>query len=390
MSQRLINLSPDLKRLRDEGYEIQIKSGHVLIKHIPYLNSNKELGYGVLICPLNFAGDVTVRPSDHTAYFQGDHPCNLQGNPIQGIVNSSGEFNLLEDFRAQHYMSNKPQKGHYDDYYEKFTNYIRIISSYAREMYPDATAQTFITYDSDEDSIYEYADTNVSRAKINAVSDKLKHQRVAIIGIGGTGSYILDMVAKTSVKEIHLYDGDEMLTHNAFRSPGAPSLDDLRKRSMKVDYFSSIYARMRKGIIAHAYKIEETNVHKLLQFDFVFVAIDSGISRKLILNFLMEHNRFFIDVGIDIRVVDDSLIGQARTTLGANHYDHIGRYVSYADSDNDEYRSNIQISELNAFNATMAVIKWKQISGYYKDIYKNINSIYTIQDGGLSHAYKED
>ncbi|WP_318271316.1 ThiF family adenylyltransferase [Sphingobacterium cellulitidis] len=46
---------------------------------------------------------------------------------------------------------------------------------------------------------------------------KLERQKIAIIGLGGTGAYILDMVAKTPVKEIHLFDGDSFDQHNAFR-----------------------------------------------------------------------------------------------------------------------------------------------------------------------------
>ena len=35
------------------------------------------------------------------------------------------------------------------------------------------------------------------------------------------------------------------------------------------------------------------------------------------------------------------------------------------DSPDDEYRTNIQISELNALNACLAVIRFKQIRGFY-------------------------
>ena len=53
------------------------------------------------------------------------------------------------------------------------------------------------------------------------------------MGLGGTGSYVLDLVAKTPVWEIHLFDGDAFLQHNAFRSPGAPSLDELEAQPPK-------------------------------------------------------------------------------------------------------------------------------------------------------------
>jgi tRNA A37 threonylcarbamoyladenosine dehydratase len=34
-----------------------------------------------------------------------------------------------------------------------------------------------------------------------AINDKLKPLRIGIVGLGGTGSYVLDFVAKTPVKE---------------------------------------------------------------------------------------------------------------------------------------------------------------------------------------------
>ena len=52
MSQQLINLSPDLKRLRDEGIEIEIKDAYLLIHHVPYLNSASEIKYGILVSDL--------------------------------------------------------------------------------------------------------------------------------------------------------------------------------------------------------------------------------------------------------------------------------------------------------------------------------------------------
>jgi ThiF family len=51
--------------------------------------------------------------------------------------------------------------------------------------------------------------------------DKLRLSRVVIVGLGGSGSHILDLIAKTRVRQIDLYDGDHFRRHNAFRSPGA-------------------------------------------------------------------------------------------------------------------------------------------------------------------------
>ena len=80
---------------------------------------------------------------------------------------------------------------------------------------------------------FRYMDTASGRAGIGAISEQLATGPVAIVGLGGTGSYILDLVAKTPVREIHLFDGDRFGQHNAFRSPGAPHIDTLRQTPPK-------------------------------------------------------------------------------------------------------------------------------------------------------------
>ena len=72
-------------------------------------------------------------------------------------------------------------------------------------------------------------------------------KKIIILGLGGTGSYILDLVAKTPVKEIHLYDGDTFYQHNAFRSPGAPSSDELRARQTEGDLFQESLCEDAQG-----------------------------------------------------------------------------------------------------------------------------------------------
>lgn len=56
--------------------------------------------------------------------------------------------------------------------------------------------------------VFCYPDTATTRAGIGAATAKLMTERVAIIGLGGTGSYILDLLAKVPIGEIHLFDPD--------------------------------------------------------------------------------------------------------------------------------------------------------------------------------------
>src|ERR1700733_1779434 len=94
MSHPLISRSPDLQKLRNEGYELEIKAGFLLVKGVPYVNSRKEVKRGTLVAKLVLAGDKTTRPDDHVAYFAGEHPCNADGAEIAQIKHTSGERTL--------------------------------------------------------------------------------------------------------------------------------------------------------------------------------------------------------------------------------------------------------------------------------------------------------
>ncbi len=369
MSQRLINLNKDLKRLRDEGFEIELSKGHIFIHSIPYVNGKREVKSGTLISELSLSGDITVKPKNHVIYFQGEFPCSQDGSPIQQIRHNSARTALADGIYADHSFSNKPSGG-YNDYHDKITQYVKIISHPANALDKNADPRTFkpIVAAPDE-SVFKYIDTASSRAGIQAVADKLSSQRIAVVGLGGTGSYVLDFVAKTPVKEIHLFDADDFQSHNAFRAPGAASIDDLHQNKGKVNYFDQIYSRMRAGIIAHPEMILQENVSELAGLDFVFLCVDDGRCKKTVIDILSTTGTIIIDAGMDVQLVEQMLFATCRvTTCSKRKNDHISRRISMSqDIGGQEYASNIQIVELNALNASLAVIKWKQLSGFYQD-----------------------
>ena len=229
MSTQLIDRSPDLSRLREEGYEVDVRDDYVVIANVPYVNDAREVCRGGLVIALTTAGDRTGPPPDHTAWWAGPMPCHCDGTPITRIDAGVAHQELAPGLQVDHRFSSKPQPaGKYDDYYEQFTAYIRILSHEAQALDPAATAATFAPAETtEEESVFRYHDSASSRAGIKMASIKLTLGQLAIVGLGGTGSYVLDLIAKTPVEKIHLFDGDELLNHNAFRAPGAISLDDL-------------------------------------------------------------------------------------------------------------------------------------------------------------------
>ena len=368
MQQQLISLSPDLKRLRDEGYELERKGGYICIHHIPYLNSQGNILYGTLISDLTVSGLIAGRPSTHAIHFMGEAPCHKDGTVMNEIINSNPNQQLGEGLIGNYYFSSKPASGNYANYYDKFVRYLTLLSVPARAIDPSVTACTFKPYLDDEESVFHYFDSNSSRANISQLNEIFKAQKIGIIGLGGTGSYILDFVSKTPVAEIHLFDADEFSQHNAFRSPGAAPIELLNELPKKATYFAELYSKMHKYIYPHVEYITSENILQLAGLSYVFICVDKNSVRSSLIDELLAMGISFIDVGLGINLQDGKLVGIIRTTAGTPYKnDHLVRRIFAEDNDDNEYVTNIQIADLNAMNACKAVEKWKKLSGFYHD-----------------------
>jgi hypothetical protein len=389
MSQPLTSPNADVDRLKAEGYAVVAHHGYLLVADIPFVTGRREIRRGMLICPFARQGE-SARPNDHVARWSGEHPCNSDGTKLSKIENSSNRERLFGDVYADHTFSAKPkgrQVENYDDFYDKVTVYVSIISGPAQVLEPGITARTHRVIAAPEDSVFVYDDTASSRTHITAISERLKAGRIALVGVGGTGSYVLDFVAKTPAKEIHLFDDDYFLQHNAFRSPGAPSHAILETIPKKASYFCDLYSNMHKGIVAHEEYVGSANIEKLRDMSFVFVCIDQGEPKKFIAEKLHEWNIPFVDVGMGVYKAGESLGGIVRvTTSSQTKRDHLARRVSFGGGDpNADYSQAIQIADLNALNAALAVIKWKKLCGYYLDLEREHHSTYTIDGNALAN-----
>ncbi|OKO72134.1 ThiF family adenylyltransferase [Bradyrhizobium sp. NAS96.2] len=390
MSRRLFDLNPELKRLRDEGFNVQIRNGFLIMRDVPYVNARREVKRGFLATSLLLSNDRIQPPDSHTIHFGGEFPCDQSGRPLERIRNSDAVVPIADGLAADRTFSAKPQPtGRYENYYDKITTYADILGGPARALDPDATARTFPLVAGEEaGSVFRYLDTASSRAEIVAISDKLKINRVGIVGLGGTGGYVLDLVAKTPVGEIHLFDGDVFYQHNAFRAPGAASGLDLERKLRKVDYFRELYDRMRSGIITHPTYVTAANASMLEGLDFVFLCMEGG-DKISIVKKLEELKTPFIDVGMGLYVSEDKLGGIIRTTTSVEgKRDHVWtkRRIPFAtNADRNEYDLNIQIADLNALNAALAVIRWKRLLGFYLDQEHEFFSTYTIGGNDLAN-----
>jgi len=394
MSQRPIARSADLARLVDDGYALDVDSEGVLsVKYVPYVTPAREVKQGTILFRLTTAGSIDdiVGFPDHTAFFVGETPCDDEGHPLTKIIVGSQRTQLTPRLAYDHYFSSKPGPAGYPSMSAQVRQYVTILESYAQRLEPAATARVGprLATIEEPDGVngpFVYADTASVRAGIVMASAKFRHRRIAVVGVGGTGSYVLDQVAKTPVAEIHLYDDDVFFTHNAFRSPGAAALAELREMPLKVAYWQRHYNAMHCGIVAHAYRVTAANVEELDSCDFAFLCMDSGPDKLAIFTALEERGIAFVDCGIGVEEVGGALRGTVRvTTSTPTKRDHVRRRISFAPpGGNNDYERNIQVADLNALNAVLAVIKWKKVSGFYHDFAHEHESAYTINSHSLT------
>lgn len=113
--------------------------------------------------------------------------------------------------------------------------------------------------------------------------------------------------------------------------------------------------------------------------------IPKGPIKDSVIRQLEAQGASFVDVGMGLELSDGSLGGILRVTAstpGKRDHVHDGRISFAAAAEDGVYDSNIQVAELNALNAALAVIKWKKIRGFYRDLEREMHSTFTT-DGNL-------
>lgn len=370
MFRKLVSRNPDLGRLVERGYAVAFDSKCLIVRDIPYLDSEGALQWGAIVSKLVFVDQEQVVQDDHQIYFAGTHPHQLDGRPIDNLGGGAATIQLTEicaDVVVQRSFSNKPVPvGKFDDFFAKIESYVSIISGPAIERF-NANLYTFRSNETVEpDAIFKFQDTLTSRAQIGDLNAGFADEIVAVIGLGGTGAYLLDLLVKTPVPEVRGFDGDDFHVHNAFRSPGRLVETELGLK--KAEVYQGRYENFRHGLRLEAGRIDETSAESLAGVTFAFVCVDKGSSRAAIFDLLISLGIPFIDVGLGLKRKNGPLGGMLRVTYYSTEDAAQMRDLGLAelsDAADDLYRANIQIGELNALNACLALIRYKQLRGFY-------------------------
>jgi Domain of unknown function (DUF6791)/ThiF family len=363
--QELANHNPFVQELMDECYDIDFIGGYFVIYGLPYLDQEGKLQYGDLTSPVDLADKVIDAPSSHQAWFRGCRPHDETGR-VLGLATREHRVTITASFITDHSFSLKlldesGQKRNYFSFEEKMRTYLDAITSPAMAAFPEATPLRKIERKAAEQgSPLRFPDTLSSRYHINDVSSLLRGKTVAIIGLGGTGSYILDMIARTHLEKISLFDDDKVHVHTIFRIPG---FIHRAIGKSKVEALAQQYRQWHTGIVPIRERINPDNIEQLREYNFVFVSIDDGPSRRYILQWLTENGIPFVDCGMGLNRLPGGLNGVVRITgVDRPAFERTvnTRYLPTEKRKEDEYHKQAQIAEFNALNACLAVIRFKQ------------------------------
>ena len=373
MSQQLISRSPDLKKLVAEGYALRIESNFLIVEEMPYLDPDRNVRRGAFVCPLHSNGEIATPPvGDHVMWFSGGFPCDRHGRQLEALGTTSPSTRQVGELPINHAFSNKMRdasgRRDYRDFYEKVVTYEAIILREVHAIDPSATSRVGALPSAEvHDGPFCIPDTASARAGIIDIGDKLLEEVVAIIGIGGTGSFIFDQVARSPVLEIHPFDGDKYYPHNVLRSPGIPSRDDLQPPPFKVNFHSERLGRIKRGIQPQPVYLTSDNLHLLHCITFAFVSMDLGPSKRPIIEKLEALGIPFVEVGMGLHRKGDRIGGTLRAVLSHDgNREAVRPHVPLdAPADDALYTNNIQIADLNSFNASMAIQLWKAFRGLY-------------------------
>jgi hypothetical protein len=368
----------------EKGYAIAIDGGYLVVRDIPYLAADKQLQWGAIVAKLEFVDKLRVKQDDHQIWFAGSVPHGIDGILIPNLGGGPTTLPLGDasrDVVVQRRFSNKPiDRSAFADFYEKIGSYVAIISGPAMSLY-NVTPYTFHTVETMSDSVFKFHDTLTSRAEITDLSAKFANDVVAIIGLGGTGAYVLDLLVKTPIREIRAFDPDVFHVHNAFRSPGR--LDDSELGKSKAEVYVGRYDNFRHGLRIERKFVDPSVVSDFEGVTFAFVCVDKGSARAGIFDLLLSRRIPFIDVGMGLNRKRGPINGMLRCTYySAQHGQEVRDrgLAELSDEPDDIYRTNIQIAELNALNASLAVVRFKQLRGFYHQEIPYYNILQEIGD----------
>ncbi len=380
MSSSPIDRSPDLKALIDSGYLLELRGAYLVVKNMPYLEDPEgRLAHADIVMSIELSDGIATPPGDHTVWWTGKPPFRADGSSMKKCLSCNvwpeGHY-LGEGLTVYMQWSQKPtvdgEMRAYQNYEEMVRTYFDEVAHQADIKHPGVieVSKTGEIPTVTLNTRFKYMDTNTYKYGLKGIEERIEDEIVAIVGVGGTGSYLMDILAKTNVKELHLFDEDVLEQHNAFRMCGAARIEELGGSCSKVDWYRHTYSAIREeGIHVHTEKLTGDCRDILAKFTTVFIAVDDLTIRRDLQAACNELGICHVSVGIGAEVE-----GESNDQLGGNikvetafRPKHPRLNKPSPEAKPDQAYGIVQTVELNMLGAALAVTEWKARVGIYRN-----------------------
>ena len=363
----------DLLRQEAErrGWTIEVHQNRISVGEVPYRKKDGEAGRCQVSVETEDDGLSMKAPDNgrgaiHAARLSGvEKGCAYQatGEPVGNV--------LWSDNARECVISIKRDDGEYVDGWHALAVYtVRVAGEVGVEEREHI------------ERIFKFPIAGGDARDIQLWRDRARGQQIGIVGLGGVGLWILDLMSKTDVREIKIWDGDEIEGRNLVRAPGWASQDAIGKN--KADYFGEQYGRIRTGISIRGQYWHSDNPEDTFDgLDFVFVAVDKTETRTALCERLEENEIAFIDVGMGIERREERVRGSCQVFFSGEEPGRWRIGIPTAEGAGEQDYHALQLADLGALNAALAVGIWRRHVGQYEEEEKDWLVRYRIENNDL-------
>lgn len=352
------------------GWTIEVHPNRVSVGGVPYRKKGGQTG----TCQISIEteDDLSMRAPEnsggapHAARLSGvdeGHAYQANGEPVGNVLWTDGTKECV--------ISIKRDDGEYLNGWHALLVYTATVAGEVR-----GEARERI------EKIFRFEIAGQNARDMQDWRDRARGQRIGIVGLGGVGLWILDLMSKTDVKEIRIWDGDKIEGRNLVRAPGWAGQDAIGRN--KAEYFGEHYGRMRAGVTTYGQYWHSGDPDDTLEgLDFVFVAVDKVETRTGLCEKLEEKRVPFIDVGMGIERREERVRGSCQVFFSGEDPSRWRIGIPTAEGAGEQDYYELQLADLGALNAALAVGIWRRHIGQYEEEEKDWLIRYWIDNNDL-------
>ena len=288
------------------------------------------------------------------------HTANIRGLSDGRLYDRSGNEltnGVIERDHSSLVLSIKLQGREYEDAWEALNNYVMqiYVLFLGRSALRGEAAPRPYTFDVLGDQLPEAVEWRSLATQ----------ERVAIIGLGGVGAWIADIVVKADPREVHGWDHDCIEPKNILRMPGGLDPNVWTGRT-KADWFQETYSLIHTNVHGHNVRVLLENVQEVIGgTTFAFVAVDEADDRMMICEVLAKAGIPFVVAGLSLVRKDKQVKISMRIVTA-----HVGvpswreAIPQVGQAGQDDYGS-LELPDVYSMTAGLAVQSWRKVRGQF-------------------------